>query len=67
METKLTKLNGKEEAIKIFDDATFPLHKWHSNAPELKDAANNPTDEQTFAKQQLGNTNGGESSIFGLR
>ena len=57
----------KERAIEIFDDATFTLHKWHSNTPKLEDAANNPTDEQTFAKQQLGNTNRGESSILGLR
>ena len=56
----------KEGAIEIFDDATFTLHKWHSNTPKLEDAANNPTDEQTFAKQQLGNTNRGESSILGL-
>ena len=27
----------KRTAIKIFDDATFTLHKWHSNQPSLED------------------------------
>ena len=27
----------KKSAIQIFDDATFTLHKWHSNEPSLED------------------------------
>ena len=57
----------KKRATKIFDDATFTIHKWHSNAPELEETDTNITEEQTFAKQQLGTADGGESSILGLR
>ena len=56
----------KKRATEIFDDATFTLHKWHSNAPELEETDTNITEEQTFAKQQLGTVDGGESSILGL-
>ena len=41
----------KQDAIEIFDDAKFRLHKWHSNAPELE--LNMNDDALTFAKQQL--------------
>ena len=34
----------KRDAIEIFDDAKFKLHKWHSNSVES---------EPTLAKQQL--------------
>ena len=41
----------KQDAIEIFDDAKFRLHKWHSNAPELESDMNDGA--LTFAKQQL--------------
>lgn len=50
----------KVKAIKVFEDATFKLHKWHSNASELEDeetiSHEPPSDveDTTFAKQQLG-------------
>ena len=51
---------------KVFKDANFTLHKWHSNAVELEDKPPAVTGEPTFAKQQLG-TPGGESlGIFFL-
>ena len=48
----------KEKATEIFNDATFTLQKSHSNAPELEETDTNITDEQTFAKQQLGIADG---------
>ena len=56
----------KQGAIQIFKDATFTLHKWNSNAPELEqsgpsspreepsEVSDLSSDESTFAKQQLG-------------
>ena len=56
----------KQGAIQIFKDATFALHKWNSNAPELEQSGpSSPreepskvsdlsSDESTFAKQQFG-------------
>ena len=44
----------KQVATEILQDATFQLHKWNSNLPELDDQETTQvTDEQTFAKQQL--------------
>ena len=40
----------KQDAIEIFDDAKFRLHKWHSNAPELESDMNDGA--LTFAKLQ---------------
>ena len=44
----------KEGAIKIFQDAKFTLHKWHSNYPELESEQSSVETENTFAKQKLG-------------
>ena len=50
----------KTKAVEIFEDATFKLHKWHSNvetleSDERKSKKNAIEDYQsTFAKQQLG-------------
>ncbi|CAB4040213.1 Hypothetical predicted protein [Paramuricea clavata] len=45
----------KQDAIAIFEDASFQLHKWNSNAPELE--LNQPSSQsdtdQTYAKQQF--------------
>ena len=56
----------KEGAIKIFHDAKFTLHKWHSNAPELEGGEPKVETEDTFAKQQLGTSSDPESSLLGL-
>ena len=56
----------KRNATEIFNGATFTLHKWHSNEPELEDSPDKSADEVTYAKQQLGTTNGGECSLLGL-
>jgi hypothetical protein len=56
----------KEGAIKIFQDAKFTLHKWHSNNPELESEQSSVETENTFAKQQLGAPTDPESSLLGL-
>ena len=43
----------KREAIEIFNDAKFELHKWHSNKEELKTDCENY--QRSFAKEQLNN------------
>ena len=57
----------KNAATEIFADAAFELHKWHSNVAELESTESDPTADQTFAKQQLGASTGGESSLLGLK
>ena len=49
-------------------DATFELHKWNSNEPQLEDNDNrtSDSDEQSFAKQQL-NVKPTESKMLGLK
>ena len=43
-----------EAAIEIFADASFELHKWHSNVPELETGdVESCIEDQTFAKEQL--------------
>ena len=56
----------KEGAIKIFQDAKFTLHKWHSNNPELESEQSSVETENTFAKQQLGAPTDPESGLLGL-
>ena len=49
-------------------DATFHLHKWHSNVKQLEEDTNLivAPEEQSFAKQQL-NVKPSESKILGLK
>ena len=47
--------------MRIFGEAKFKLHKWHSNEPELEAVDYNG--EPSFAKQQLG----GSSTIEGCK
>ena len=60
----------KCDAVTIFSDASFQLHKWHSNVPELEE---NPRDcvtdsDDTYAKQQLSaNVSGEGSKLLGLK
>ena len=57
----------KEKATSIFEDACFKLHKWHSNERELETTQIEDGDStSTFAKQQLGTPEGGDSSLLGL-
>ena len=46
----------KSRASEIFEDATFRLHKWHSNVKELESPSHNDQEEVTFAKQELGDS-----------
>ena len=59
----------KLKTSEIFQDATFKLHKWHSNEAELEsmsqDEQANKTDVPTFAKEQFG-THGAESKLLGM-
>ena len=59
----------KCDAVTIFSDAGFELHKWHSYAPELEESLRQCTNdsEDTYVKQQLG-TNASEegSKLLGL-
>lgn len=41
----------KEGVTKIFKDAKFTSHKWHSNALELEESNVKAEEEETFAKQ----------------
>jgi hypothetical protein len=51
----------------VFEDATFALHKWHSNKEELENNDHKATRDEapTYAKQQLG-ANVFETKLFGL-
>ena len=55
----------KQEAIEIFADAKFELHKWHWNRKELETACEDY--ELSFAKEQLENTPvKGECKLLGV-
>ncbi len=56
----------KSTAVEIMDDAKFELHKWNSNVPELEDEHNAPSDDQSFAKQQL-QVLPNQSKLLGLK
>ena len=44
----------KERALEILHDASFELHKWNSNIPQLEEAASSEAlQEQSHAKQTL--------------
>ena len=57
----------KKTSTEIFNDATFQLHKWHSNAPvlESEETQLSSSAEDTFAKQQLG-VPSGQTTLLGL-
>ena len=51
----------------VFKDASFTIHKWHSNAPELEAISGSPCEEElTYAKQQLGGAKPSEGKLLGL-
>ena len=41
-------LRQKEGAIRIFEDAKFKLHKWHSNVAELEESETGVENEGTL-------------------
>ena len=55
----------KEKVTKMFRDGCFDLHKWHSNDRDLE-SDNQQEDDSTYAKNQLGNSDGGECKLLGL-
>lgn len=54
----------KQLAIKLFGEANFILHKWHSNIPDLE-GDTVPEEDQSYAKSQLG-VKQHETKILGL-
>ena len=59
----------KEKVTKMFRDGCFNLHKWHSNDRDLE-SDNQQEDDSTYAKNQLGNSDGENanySDLDGLR
>ena len=56
----------KNTAKKIFKEAGFELHKWHSNVKEAEDQLEQNQTETTYAKQTLGTTPS-ESKILGVQ
>ena len=64
-ETLEQTLELKETAVKIFGEAQFELHKWHSNAPELEASRKLNEEDQSYAKQQLG-VKADETKMLGL-
>ena len=52
---------------KVFKDATFTVHKWHSNVPDLETISSSPYEEDlTYAKQQLGGAKPSEGKLLGV-
>ena len=58
----------KAATIEIFEDATFTVHKWHSNVSELEAAnvSKSDSEELTLAKQRLGGPKPSEGKLLGL-
>ena len=56
----------KAGATNVFGQASFKLHKWHSNVPEVESPSESLSGDTTFAKEQLGAPQEGGGSILGL-
>ena len=56
----------EEQAIEIFHDADFTLHKWHSNVPIMEGETENKETDLSFAKQQLHQSGESKISLLGL-
>ena len=60
-------LERKKIAEEIMRDATFELHKWHLNEPQLEDDPPHSSDEEhSYAKQQL-QVQPNESKLLGVK
>ena len=55
----------KETAVRVFGDAKFKLHQWHSNVKELGDFTSAKKPDMSFEKQEL-RTEASESKILGV-
>ena len=54
--------------MEMFADAAFEIHKRHSDLPKPEsEVTEQNTEDQTFAKRQLGSTKGGGGAMIGLR
>ena len=56
----------KAGATNVIGQASFKLHKWHSNVPEMESPGESLSGDTTFAKEQLGAPQEGGGSILGL-
>ena len=56
----------KAGATHVFNQASFKLHKWHSNVPAVESHDESLSEDTTFAKEQLGAPQEGGGSILGL-
>ena len=59
----------KERVVKVFEDATFKLHKWNSNSSELElnGEVTVGNDEETYAKQQQLGGDLTQTTMLGLK
>ena len=54
-------------AAEVFKDASFTIHKWHSNVPDLEVIGSPPCEEElTYAKQQLGGAKPSKGKLRGV-
>ena len=54
-------------STEIFSQASFEMHKWHSNAVELEPSSfASGAEPETCAKEQLGVPERGETTLLGL-
>ena len=62
------KVTAEKKVIttEVFEDASFTIHKWHSNVPELEAVSGSSCEELTYAKQQLGGAKPSEGKLLGL-
>ena len=62
-------INAEKKVIttEVFKDASFTIHKWHSNVPDLVAISSSPCEEElTYAKQQLGGAKLSEGKLLGV-
>lgn len=59
-------LEVKAGVTHVFNQASFKLHKWHSNVPAVESPGDPLSEDTTFAKEQLGAPQEGGGSILGL-
>ena len=59
-------LEVKAGATNLLGQASFKLHKWHSNVPQVESPCESLSGDTTFAKNQLGAPQRGGASILGL-
>ena len=58
-------LEVKAGVTHVFNQASFKLHKWHSNVPAVESPGESLSEDTTFAKEQLGAPQEGGGSILG--